>query len=138
MLADSTSLRNPFLKPISSYVFQLNIFRNLIQVIFPIQFVFAIQINTFFPIQLFIKILKKNRREVFKQNRCENIQILFSILNSTKLVFNVPALTASPVPKGGIAVNACWTKLLNWFLLINFYSNVVGDPTPKIFQHNHL
>lgn len=88
MLADSTSLRNPFLKPISSYVFQLNIFRNLIQVIFPIQFVFAIQINTFFPIQLFIKILKKNRREVFKQNRCENIQILFSILNSTKLVFN--------------------------------------------------
>ena len=36
--------------------------------------------------------MKKNRREVFKQNRCENIQILFSILNSTKLVFNVPAL----------------------------------------------
>ena len=29
---------------------------------------------------------------MFSENRCENIQILFSILDSTKLVFNVPAL----------------------------------------------
>ena len=29
---------------------------------------------------------------MFSENRCENIQILFSILDSTKLVFNVPPL----------------------------------------------
>ena len=29
---------------------------------------------------------------MFSENRCENIQILFSILDSTKLVFNGPAL----------------------------------------------
>ena len=48
----------------------------------------------FFQFKYFIKISKKKekRREVFKQNRCENIQILFSILDSTKLVFNVLGL----------------------------------------------
>ena len=29
---------------------------------------------------------------MFSENRCENIQILFSILDSTKLVFNVLGL----------------------------------------------
>ena len=29
---------------------------------------------------------------MFSENRCKNNQILFSVLDSTKLVFNVPAL----------------------------------------------
>ena len=78
----------------SNYVFLLNIFRNLIQVNFSDSTCFRNQNQQIFSNSIIDKDFKKkeNRREVFKQNRCENIQILFSILDSTKLVFNVPAL----------------------------------------------
>ena len=75
----------------SNYVFLLNIFRNLIQVNFSDSTCFRNQNQQIFSNSIIDKDFKKkeNRREVFKQNRCENIQILFSILDSTKLVFNV-------------------------------------------------